>query len=105
MASSMKASAPAANKCRNFSSGNKVTLPVAQVQVVDAQVKVAPDRAGLVPVVDAQVEVKAVEDKADLVPVVDAQVKVAPVKAGLMPAVVAQVKVAPVKVALDHLIP
>ena len=89
----MKASAPAANKCRNFSSGNKVTLPVAQVQVVDAQV-----------------EVKAVEDKADLVPVVDAQVKVAPDKAGLMPVVVAQVKVAPdkaglVKVALDRLIP
>ena len=77
MASSMKASAPAANKCRNFSSGNKVTLPVAQVQVVDAQVKVAPDRAGLVPVVDAQV--KVAPDKADLV------------------------KVA--KVALDHLIP
>ena len=77
----MKASVPAANKCRNFSSSNKATLLVGLMPVVVAQVKVA------------QVEVKAVEDKADLVPVVDAQVKVAPDKAGLA------------KVALDRLIP
>ena len=87
----MKTSVPAANKCRNFSSGNKATLPVAQVPVVDVRVKVGPVLA-----VVAQVEVKAVEDKAGLVPAVVAQVKVAPDKAGLA-------KVA--KVALDHLIP
>ena len=50
MASSMKVSVPAANKCRNFSSGNKATLPVAQVPAVVAQVRVAPDKAGLVKV-------------------------------------------------------
>ena len=87
----MKASAPAENKCSNFSSGNKATLPVAQVPVVDVRVKVAPDKVG--PVL-----------------AVVAQVKVAPDKAGLMPAVVAQVEIAPdkaglVKVALDRLIP
>ena len=70
----MKASAPAENKCSNFSSGNKATLPVAQMPVV-----VAPDKAGLMPAVVAQVEI--------------AQVEIAPDKAGL------------VKVALDRLIP
>ena len=89
----MKTSAPAANKCRNFSSGNKATLPVAQVPVVDVRVKVTPDKVGPVLAVVAQVEVKAVEDKAGLVPAVVAQVKVAPDKAGL------------VKVALARLIP
>ena len=92
----MKANAPAANKCRNFSSGNKATLPVAQVPVVDVRVKVAPDKVGPVLAVVAQVEVKAVEDKAGLVSAVVAQVKVAPDKAGLVKAA---------KVALDRLIP
>ena len=90
----MKASAPAENKCSNFSSGNKATLPVAQVPVVVAQVKVAPDKVDPVPAV--VVQVKVAPDKAGLMPAVVAQVKVAPDKAGL-------VKVA--KVALDRLIP
>lgn len=84
----MKASAPVANKCRNFSSGNKATLPVAQVPVVDAQVKVAPDKAGLALAVDAQV--KVAEDK---VGPTAALVKRVKDRAGL------------VKVALDRLIP
>jgi hypothetical protein len=91
MASSMKTSVPAANKCRNFSSGNKVTLLVGQVPVVDAQVKVAPARAQ-VKVAPAHAQVKVAQDKAGLMPAVVAQVKVAPARA--------QVKVAEGKVDL-----
>jgi hypothetical protein len=90
MASSMKMSVPAANKCRNFSSGNKVTLLVGQVPVEDAQVKVAPARAQ-VKVAPARAQVKVALARAQMkvgpVQAVVAQVKVPEAKAGLIKAV------------------
>ena len=83
----MRTSVPAANKCRNFSSGNRATLQHAQVPAVVDLAKVAQVKADLVQVAVAQV-------KADPVQVAVAQVKADPVqvvaaldKADLVPAV------------------
>ena len=58
MASLMKTSAPAANKCKNFSNANKATLLVAQAPVVADLDKADPE-------LTVVGQVKAVADKAD----------------------------------------
>jgi hypothetical protein len=82
MANSMKVSGPVANKCRNFSNGNRVTLQHAQVKADPVQAVVAQVKADPVQAVAALVKVAAL-DKADPMPAVAVQVVLTAKQCGL----------------------
>ena len=77
----MRTSVLAENKCRNFSSGNKVTLQYAQVPAVVDLAKVAQVKADPVQAVAARVKVAV--NKADPVPAVAVPVVLTAKQCGL----------------------